>query len=84
MNVVAARRLNSKDSREYLYEVPNDKELKEGDLVIIAVGPNEHFGVCACDSFNIDANPLRFIMDKISVARPMGSIVGRLNPEKWA
>lgn len=84
MNVVAARRLNNRDPREYMYEVPDDKELKEGELVIIDVGGKEYFGECACDSFNIDANPLRFIMDKISVSRPMGSIVGRLNPEKWA
>ena len=84
MNIVAARFLNG-DVKPRMYEIPGFHNLNEGDIVIICFdhGVPETYGVCVCDSFNLDESPLSFITTQLGDISKNGSIVGKLNPERW-
>lgn len=56
MKIVIVHHLN--DSTHYLFSVPEDRELKKDDLVLVRNSRGETPAICVCDSFEVNANIL--------------------------
>ena len=54
MNAVFIRHF---DNRQYLFEVPENIKLKEGDRVMVRNRRGEVDGICTCDSFELEGSP---------------------------
>ena len=53
MNAVFIRHF---DNRQYLFEVPENIKLKEGDRVMVRNRRGEVDGICTCDSFELEGS----------------------------
>ena len=56
MKIVIVHHLN--DAQHYLFGVPEERDLKKDDLVLIRNSRGEVPAVCVCDSFSVPENVL--------------------------
>lgn len=80
-NVVFIRHDGSFDT--YLFEVPANITLKEGEKVIVETKYGETDGVCACDSFTLCGDSLMAVMKVHSAYLPLKPVVGRVRVERF-
>lgn len=82
MKVVFAKHPDS--SVNYIFQVPEDKTLQSGNVVIADTKNGEKIVICQCDSFEIPENALSAIMEKMNsnLVAPK-SIVGIYHKESW-
>lgn len=67
----------------YLFEVPANITLKDGEEVMVKTINGETGGVCVCDSFELDGSPLMAVA-KVSGAKfPLKPVVGKLCVERF-
>lgn len=67
----------------YLFEVPADITLKEGEQVMVQTKKGETSGVCICDSFELEGSPLTAVA-KINGAKfTLQPVVGRFCVERF-
>ena len=56
MKIVIVHHLN--DAQHYLFGVPEERDLKKDDLVLVRNSRGEVPAVCVCDSFSVPENVL--------------------------
>lgn len=56
MKIVIVHHLN--DAQHYLFGVPEERDLKKDDLVLVRNNRGEVPAVCVCDSFSVPENVL--------------------------
>lgn len=68
----------------YMFSVPQNQTLKEGDLVLVKNRRGNVSGVCVCDSFDVPESPLKTLMAKYGAKEPLASVVGKYSLEQWS
>lgn len=81
MNIVIVT--HQKNGCKYLFSVPENVMLKEGDIVLCDTSRGEQVGHCCCDSFHLDGSPLKFLAATFGARFPLKPIVGRCKCERW-
>ena len=71
------------NSRKYMFEVPTDKDVACGDVVIVNNARGEQTGVCCCDSFEVFGNVLEELKDKYGAGKELKKVVGIMRKEMW-
>lgn len=56
MKIVIVHHLN--DAQHYLFGVPEERDLKKDDLVLVRNSRGEVPAICVCDSFSVPENVL--------------------------
>ena len=54
MKIVIVKHENC--GQKFLFEVPESKSIRAGDMVLVNTKREEAFATCMCDSFYIDEN----------------------------
>lgn len=80
MNAVFIRHF---DNRQYLFEVPENIKLKEGDRVMVRNRRGEVDGICICDSFELEESPLKAVVVAVGATLPLKPVVGRVCVKKF-
>jgi len=81
MNIVFVK--HTGNSQTYLFEVPADVTLKEGEEVMVQTRKGESSGVCICDSFELEGSPLTAVA-KINGAKfPLQPVIGKICVQRF-
>ena len=68
---------------QYIFAVPDEKRLKEGDLVLVKSRRGESAATCVCDSFEIGGSPLKAILQMFGGKFPLALVTGYMEVTRW-
>lgn len=69
--------------KRYLLSVPKDKDVNEGDTVIVKSKTGEVTMKCVCDSFAVGKGVLNTLAAKYGATLPLATVIGIMQPEWW-
>ena len=81
MNIVIIKHFG--DNAHYMFSVPDDKQLREKDIVLVRNKRGEQAGVCVCDSFFVDESPLKALIARYGAKQPLSPVIGMFGLIKW-
>ena len=82
MKVVIIKHENC--GQKYIFEVPQERALKAGDLVLVQTKKGKTLGTCVCDSFPVESESvLSAISQAFGTDKPKSSVIGRYNLNEW-
>lgn len=76
MNIVFVKHTGC--NQTYLFEVPANITLKEGEEVMVQTRNGETSGVCVCDSFELDGSPLMAVGKLHGAKFPLKPVIGKV------
>ena len=62
--------------RRYLFSVPSNISLKEGDRVVCKTRYGESDGICTYDSFDAEGTLLDVLINIIGANKPLAPVIG--------
>lgn len=71
------------DNGHYLFSVPEGRELKEGDAVMVRNKKGDTTAKCVCDSFAVSEGVLKALSAKYGAVLPLAPVIGVMKPEWW-
>lgn len=71
------------DNGHYLFSVPEHKELKQGDTVMVKNKRGDTTAVCVCDSFGVKESVIKALAAKYGATLPLAPVIGVMKPEWW-
>ena len=83
-NLVIVKHENS--GAKYVFLVPDGRELKAGDYVVVDTKHGKALVICLCDSFTInmsDTDKTKSIFSAFGVDKPTAYVIGKFNCEWW-
>lgn len=77
MNIVIVKHENC--GQKYLFQVPENRWLKAGDLVRVRTRKGESLATCLCDNFEVDENgqEMSAICMAFGTTSPLQPVVGK-------
>ena len=80
MKIVIVHHLN--DVTHYLFSVPENRELKKDDLVLVRNSRGETPAICVCDSFEVNANILSALQARYG-GKTLKQVIGTGHFARW-
>ena len=80
MKIVIVHHLN--DAQHYLFGVPEERDLKKDDLVLVRNNRGEVPAVCVCDSFSVPENVLEQLQ-KMYGGKTLKWVIGSVEFLRW-
>lgn len=80
MNIVIVKHFG--DLQHYMFCVPENKKLRQGDMVLVSNRRGVVGAECCCDSFHLDESPLKLIMNKFG-AKTLQPVIGIFEVKRW-
>lgn len=80
MKIVIVHHLN--DSTHYLFSVPENRDLKKDDLVLVRNSRGETPAICVCDSFEVNANILSALQARYG-GKTLKQVIGTGHFTHW-
>lgn len=80
MKIVIVHHLN--DAQYYLFGVPEERDLKKDDLVLVRNSRGEVPAVCVCDSFSVPENVLEQLQ-KMYGGKTLKWVIGSVEFLRW-
>lgn len=71
------------DNGHYLFSVPEYRDLKQGDMVMVRNKRGEATAQCVCDSFEVSEGVLKALAARYGATLPLAPIIGIMKPEWW-
>lgn len=71
------------DNRHYLFSVPEHRDLKQGDTVVVRNRRGEVTAVCVCDSFEVNESVIKALAKTYGADLPLAPVIGIMKPERW-
>ena len=71
------------DNGHYLCSVPEYRNLKQGDMVMVRNKRGEATAQCVCDSFEVSEGVLKALAARYGATLPLAPIIGTMKPEWW-
>lgn len=81
MNIVFVK--HNGCNQTYLFEVPANITLKEGEEVMVQTRNGETSGVCFCDSFELEGSPLMAVAKANGAKFPLCPVIGKFHLERF-
>ena len=78
--IVIVHHLN--DAQHYIFGVPESRDLKKDDLVMVRNTRGEVPAVCVCDSFSVPDNVLE-ALQKMYGGKKLKPVIGSVNLTRW-
>lgn len=78
--IVIVHHLN--DAQHYLFGVPEERDLKKDDLVLVRNSRGEVPAVCVCDSFSVPENVLEQLQ-KMYGGKTLKWVIGSVEFLRW-
>ena len=81
MKIVIVHHLN--DAQHYLFGVPEERDLKKDDLVLVRNSRGEVPAVCVCDSFSVPENVLEQLQKMLYGGKTLKWVIGSVEFLRW-